>query len=652
MADMKYSLAIDLAGNLATRARTMQGALGRLSAGGQQDLRRLGRAARSASDGLASLGNRYTALLTGAGAAAAIRQVASLQDQLAALRTSSGRSADEIKVLRERLFEIANNPAVRLDVSQLTAGLQEVYTRSSVLLDDEEGLLALGAAMRATGGDATSMGQLIANAITNLGIDDRGELIAYLSTINEQGKLAKLTLAELAREAPTIAAAYMRTGRTGLDAGREAMALAQIARASTGSGSEAATAVEGLMRTLSDPDVKAALGDMGIQVMDPENLNQMRAVPDILRDIVRATKGEVTESDALFKNVFTEEGAQAVLIPLLDEYRKTGELRLLDGLMEVEGTREQLFQDAAIRAETMSAALTSLSNAWQKFADQNLSGPIDDLARAISDLDPDTLDKTMRALAIGAGTLGALVVGNQVVRTGAAVTTALSMRRMAGAAGPTLAGAAAGMGPTPVLVTNWPRRLGGGRAGAAGAGMAGAAGAVGAGGMGSAGATAAGTAALGQRLRLRLIGRAGGVTALGLGAVEAGMALADGDTRGAVEAGGGALGAAGGAWVGAQVGGALGAATGPLAPVMAPAGALGGAIAGGIAGSEIGREIADAAIEQLEKWGVGIDEIEISVTNTNPGVAAGLAVRPHRRRGQPMGGSDPDRGPTMGGVGQ
>ena len=64
---LKTSLVIDLAGNMQTRARQYGQSLTTMGKAGQAAMRGLKSSAAAAGRGLDTLGNRYTAVITGAG---------------------------------------------------------------------------------------------------------------------------------------------------------------------------------------------------------------------------------------------------------------------------------------------------------------------------------------------------------------------------------------------------------------------------------------------------------------------------------------------------------------------------------------------------------------------------------------------------------
>jgi len=593
---LEASLILNLRGNLSS-------GLKKLGRTGSRNLRGLGRAAGLASKGFDRLGNRYTALATGAVGLGTARKIAQLQDQLAGLRVAANLSAEGAENLKRTMYDVANLPTVRLPVTQLLGAIKEVQDRSGVLVQTREEIETLGIAMRATGGNATVMGQLVANAKSNLGINTNNEMMTFLAALSEQGKIGKLRLEEIASVAPRITGAYSITGRAGAQAGKEAMALAQVARSNVQSAEESATAVKAIMDQLLDSSVRKKIKGLGIQIMDPDDPKRMRAVPSILKEVVAKAKGDAVK----LRKLFTSQEAAPIINALARDFKSTGNFEMLDKLLAVKGKREALVKDAKTQAETMSGALNSLSNAWGKFGDAKLSGPIDDLAKAITDLDPEKLDKTMKAIGYGALAVGGLIVASKALRTASAAKSLFGGRGKKGA-GAMLGGVAGG--PMPVMVMNWP----GGGVGSNGQYGEGrkvrSRGSVGRGAMGG----GKGGGKLGRLARMgkmfsrfgskipgsamfakggRMLGKLGGRAFAPLAALMYGPdligALADGDGKGAGRAAGGLGGGLGGAAVGAAIG-----------SVVPGIGTLIGGIVGGIMGSLGGESLGELIGGKLE----------------------------------------------------
>ena len=118
---MKVSLIVDLAGNLQSRARQYAQALTGLSNSGSRAFSGLRNAAASVGRGLDGMGNRYTAMIAGAGitykATKAVMDSAQLDKMLIRVAQTAGKTRGETESLRKELHGMANETGQSYDLS-------------------------------------------------------------------------------------------------------------------------------------------------------------------------------------------------------------------------------------------------------------------------------------------------------------------------------------------------------------------------------------------------------------------------------------------------------------------------------------------------------------------------------------------------------
>ena len=119
MSELKTSVVIDLAGNLAQRAQRYGRALTGFSDRGQRDLSRLSRTATTLGNNLDRLAGRTSAVIIGAGTAyAAARQVmdsAQLDKKLILVQQTAGATKEQAAALRNELFLMAAQTGQSID---------------------------------------------------------------------------------------------------------------------------------------------------------------------------------------------------------------------------------------------------------------------------------------------------------------------------------------------------------------------------------------------------------------------------------------------------------------------------------------------------------------------------------------------------------
>jgi hypothetical protein len=434
-----------------------------------------------------------------------------------------------------------------------------------------------------------------------------------------QGKEGAFPLRDFATQGERLTAAYGMLGRVGPDAAREMGAMIQMIRQGVGSSDQATTAMEAYIRNLQDVEKSKKLASAGIQLTDPDDPKRMRSLVDITRDIVTKTGGDFKK----LGTVFDAEAMRALAAASI-EFKNTGDLGSLDKYMAVVADGSTLIADASTNAGSFNASLMSMTTAAQQFADNNLTAPVQGFADALNALDPATQAKAVDALGYSILGLGAavltwkaakvgLAVGKGVFAAGRGVAGLLGRGRggaggAAGAVGGALAGA---IGPTPVMVVNWPGgMMGGGMMGGGAASPI----------LGPDGqpvrrapdatpngtppgnppgnpprargwrGAAAGLAARGGQLAGGLARSSGALTAAYYGSMAVAN-LAQGDVKGAASEGGAGMGALGGAALGAKGGAMIGTMIMP--GIGTAVGGAIGAMGGAVIGSEAGRWIAE-----------------------------------------------------------
>lgn len=565
MSELRAYLGLYARGDASQKVKELERGFEQLATRGARHMGQLSRAAGVMGQGLDNLGNRYTALLSGAAGVGAIHQVAQLDERFTRLGINADKSREEMDKLKLSIFETASQKDIRVDPTQILAAVEQIVEKTGDLEYAKDSLKTLGYVIQATGSQGAHVGALVAE-FQKLGIEgERGVLMA-MDTLVTQGKAGAFTLQNLSTQGEKAVSAYAAMGYRGQEAVQAMGALLQISRMGTGSAEQATTAYENLLGNIIKK--RKELQAHGIKVLDPEQLKQgveqFRPMTDIIKELIAATKGRAT----ILTEVFDQEAYRA-LTKVAAEFKDTKAFDTLDKFNNIKGDGAQLIGDSARAAGTFTAAMTQLNTEWSKFADANLTEPVRDLADLLNSLQPEKVQATMKALAYGAAVLGGLVVANKAI--GLARSTAETFRYIRGGKGKggsaDLAGGVAGAlaggagGAVPVVVTNWQ--------GAGAAGLAGAAADVAGADAGKGGkVNAKGLRGIASRAG-RWLGRGAGVLGGVLGAVDAVGSFMDGDTRGAVGAVGRTVGGLGG--------GALGSLLGPVGTV---AGATGGAWGG------------------------------------------------------------------------
>ena len=167
----------------------------------------------------------------------------------------------------------------------------------------------------ATGTSADEIGGAAADLFQKFDIKSVDQMAEAMASLAVQGKRGAFELEDAARLFPRVLAAAERFGVDKDAAGLAAVGgFTQLARQSTGSGEEAATAVENAFSQLSVKSGK--LSKLGVQVFD-EN-NKGRDFRKVIAETVAATGGDLGQ----LTSIFGQRGIRAVS-PLISRFNET-----------------------------------------------------------------------------------------------------------------------------------------------------------------------------------------------------------------------------------------------------------------------------------------------------------------------------------------
>lgn len=595
---MRASIILDLGGNLAAQARRNEAALGGLARSGQRDMNLLGRSVQAAGRGLDALGNRYTALLSGAAGMGAAKMVMDLQRRFTRLGIQADIADGDVQKLKQSIYEVAQAPDIRVDPGEITSAIEAIVEKTGDLKFAEGNIRNIGLAIQATGAQGKDIGEVLAE-FQKQGIMDPKQVMEALDVLNVQGKAGAFTLQNLAALGPRVITAYTAGGRSGVQAMREMGAALQLIRQGTGSSEMAATAWEAMIRTLTDPAKLKLLGKAGITVFDPEKLKAgqrvLRPINEIMAEIIQKTRGDKVKLGMIF-----DAEAVRAFSAAASEFQRTGSLESLDKFMNVQADGTTTTKDSARAAKDASAALENLYSAWKKFADESLTAPIQSAANVLNALGTETTGKVIKGIAGVALALGGLVLARKAWTTGSSLYDFFR-----GGAGKAVGGLADGItGPIPVYVVNGP----GAQGAAAGAGAA----------LSSSGNKAARLAGA-----AKVAGRIGTGLAIVGTAVEVGSAwMGNGSTAEKMKTTAGGAGGLVGMWGGAKLLGAIGTA---IAPGIGTAiGSLLGGALGYFGGRFAGEDLAKSFTASDIADAVNAKEAHLKIEVTGPATVRDL----------------------------
>ncbi|MCV9382454.1 hypothetical protein OE564_10490 [Aeromonas hydrophila] len=451
-------IVINLAGNLANKARQYGQSMTQFAANNQRAMNMLKMSASAAGRGIDALGNRYVALGAAVVGGSAVRGFSQLDRRISRIAIAAEISREKSAELYDEIQRVSNLKGIRIDPAEATSAIEEILTKTGDLEYAIANLPNIAAVIQATGAGGADIGSIFTE-LKKLGVESQKAAMMAIDTLNIQGKEGAFRLSSLAKEGPKIFAAYAATGRQGTQAVTELGAALQIIMRGAGSEPEAVTAFEALIRDITRPETVKKLKEIGgIQVFEPEEMKKgrevMRSLPALMEEIVTKSKG--LSSNLALINLSDE--AKRALKPVIGEFLQKGDVQSFDQFLTMAGDGSTTLNDAAVAANDFAASLQLVSNSWSQFSNQQLAGPVAELANAINSLDPDSVQQWLEAGKNIALVTGGLVLAKKTfdaVRWGKDTWDALKPGKGKGGAGG-MGDAMADLGATPVYVVNMP----------------------------------------------------------------------------------------------------------------------------------------------------------------------------------------------------
>ena len=562
-------------------SRSVRGLIGRF-----RELRRAMGEARAAGRGGAGGGGggfgagmvgRAAGLLGGGYAlkSAAGREL-SLQERLTALGVEAGRSDPEMLQVRRHIESVAGREDVRVPVSELL-GAVEQYQRETGDFDQAlANLETFAQGIQRTDSTGVDFGSFVSQ-LRKFGIQSADEVREATVMGIEAQRQGSLYLSDIATQGGR-AMSFWASKQQGLEGWRDFLTTAQSSMSAAGNKREVAfSALTSTLAVMSDPLKIKEIEDLGVYGV------KSRSPDDITRELIEATRGDAsklveifgTEAAGLFLFLSTEAGR---------EFHRRVQAGTQPGNLDFALFESEVARKASTSESEINASRDRTQSLFSRLVGERLA--------QVVTLGTDNLP------AIATGALG-LAAAPTLWRGGRAAWR--GGRRLLGRPAPEAPAAGAPRGRAPstggaglgsiaqlhVRTLIATRVIGGGPLATA-SGAAGGAGKRGRQAGGPDGVLARAKGAVAGAGAGRLI-RGAGAAGVVFGALNAGSALAQGDTAGAARSAGGTAGGIGGGALGAAIGTAV------LPGIGTVVGGLIGAITGGLLGEATVGSVLSAA---------------------------------------------------------
>ncbi|MGS4819044.1 phage tail tape measure protein [Raoultella terrigena] len=368
---------INLAGNLTAKARQYGANMSEFARTNQRAMSVVKATSAAAGRGLDALGNRYTTMIAGIGSSMTVKNVADFDAQMRRMGTDAQLTAEQVSKLREKIREVSNESDIRIDPSALGQGASELLglTGDEKFLD--ENMRNLGLTMQAFGVDGQTAAGLLAQ-FWEKGVKGADDVSNMLDKLYQQFAVGSVSVSDIAKVAPKL---FSIIGEQGPTAIAQMGAFAQVFAKTKGSADEVVTSIQAMYASLQDKKNIKFLQRQGIDVFKP-GTKEFKLPFELMGEILKRAKNDPLK----LQDVFDQTGMQGINALLKPENMKLME-ELIYGTAEYGATQKA----AKTNAEGFNAALQSLNNEWQRFAESNLAEPIQELADALNSVDHETV---------------------------------------------------------------------------------------------------------------------------------------------------------------------------------------------------------------------------------------------------------------------
>ncbi|EPD8285408.1 phage tail protein [Shigella sonnei] len=392
---LSTEIMINLAGNLTAKARQYGANMSQFARNNQKAMRLVKATTEAAGRGLDTLGNRYTAMIAGLGSSLTIKQVADFDAQMRRMGTDAQLTTEQVKTLHDKIRDVSNQKDIRIDASALGQGASELLGKTGDYQYVVDNLRNMGLMMQAFGVDGQVAAGLMAQ-FWEKNVRGADAVNNMMDRLYSQFAVGSVSVADVALAAPKLFSIIQ-------DQGPEAIAqmgaFAQVFAKNKGSIDETVTSIQAMYASLSDKKNIEFLKKNGIDVF-VKGTKDIKKPYELMMEILKRAKYDPLK----LQDVFDLTGMQGIKALLNPENRQLME-QMIYGTIELGSTQKA----AQTNAEGFNAAIQSLNNEWQRFAEGQLAKPIQDLADALNSVDQNTAQNWLQVGKYMAIALGGII---------------------------------------------------------------------------------------------------------------------------------------------------------------------------------------------------------------------------------------------------
>ncbi|EFA3496014.1 phage tail protein [Escherichia coli] len=401
---LSTEIMINLAGNLTAKARQYGANMSQFARNNQKAMRLVKATTEAAGRSLDVLGNRYTAMIAGLGSSITIKQVADFDAQMRRMGTDAQLTTEQVKTLHDKIRDVSNQKDIRIDASALGQGASELLGKTGDYQYVVDNLRNMGLMMQAFGVDGQVAAGLMAQ-FWEKNVRGADAVNNMMDRLYSQFAVGSVSVADVARAAPKLFSIIQ-------DHGPEAIAqmgaFAQVFAKNKGSIDETVTSIQAMYASLSDKKNIEFLKKNGVDVF-VKGTKDIKKPYELMMEILKRAKYDPLK----LQDVFDQTGMQGIKALLNPENRQLME-QMIYGTIELGSTQKA----AQTNAEGFNAAMQSLNNEWQRFAEGQLAKPVQELADALNSVDQNTVQNWLQVGKYMAIALGGIIAVRKTYRFG------------------------------------------------------------------------------------------------------------------------------------------------------------------------------------------------------------------------------------------
>lgn len=432
-AENKANFIVNLAGNVAQKAKSFGSAISAMGKSGSRSMKLLSASMSASNKVLDKFDNKFVGFATGGGLVMAAKKVGDWQQQLTELGSRYNLTAEQSDEFLNSVY--ATGAAYKMPYNDVITALDKMLERTNDVSGSINNVDNIAKAIKGLGLSADEAGSHVSQLI-NKGFTPEG----INKLLNGVASASKIGTGNIKEQLAGVIELTKDTQWQSPEQLMQMLAIQRLSDAQLGNSTDATAAMQSFGKSIKDKQVQRVLRANGIDVYSDKEKKQFKDPAQLLLEIGNRAKFK----DHNLKTVFPENLIKTTKAFASSEQQQKllGGVKIEDGLLE-EKTSKNI--------NTFNGALTSLTNAGERWVQLKLAKPIQDLADAINSLTPEQLDEYTSKLETGAKVIGGTIAARYAYRGYKGVKNMLGGKGKLGAADSAISSA----GVTPVYVTNW-----------------------------------------------------------------------------------------------------------------------------------------------------------------------------------------------------